>query len=206
MGTLPQPQMQALLQQHPQGQRQGQHQGQQQPEQAAQLPSEAQPLQMQPQASTQSLHQSSSQQRLPSRRPSRHSNTSVGPSPRRGYLGSARRRCSSAQSAVQETSLSLRSPGAPPPAKQRFNLVGPGGSSTLLTSPRGTMGKAGRDLCPFHGKLSWQGKRAEETPGVRYAIPRIDYSKPLPGGSMGGAPRFSGGANNYPSWLLERNA
>lgn len=84
--------------------------------------------------------------------------------------------------------------------KQYLNSMGSSGGSPRTSK----MDRASRDSCPFHGKLAWQGRQTEETPGLRYAGQRLDFGKGLPGSCMDGAPRFSPGVEHYPTWLLER--
>lgn len=88
-------------------------------------------------------------------------------------------------------------------SRHRRELGGDGLTSAEMRSPRAFIGSATRDAQPFWGKLAWQLRQSEATPGVGAYSPHSHTSflaKPARGSTMGQARRF-GDMNNYPAWL-----
>lgn len=117
--------------------------------------------------------------------------------------------CTRLNASMTSSSMcSTAKPTSPTSGGANYNLMGSNKSVASLTnSPRATIAKAPRSSgMPNHGKLAWQTRPAEETPGVAYSSLPQDFGKPRPGGAIGSAPRFAPGVENCPVWLLERGA
>lgn len=93
-------------------------------------------------------------------------------------------------------------------SRQRRTFGGDGLVSSETRSPRAIIGTATRDDEPWIGKLAWQPRPREATPGAGAYSPETHSSflaKPARGSIIGQARRFgaSGDSSNYPAWLRD---
>jgi len=124
------------------------------------------------------------------------------------HLGNPRLRRSNSATPVPSSAMSPTGGGGA--SRQRWSLGGNSPHAAEPRSPRPTIGRACREMSPFHGKLAWQGRQHEVTPGAGAYNAHLRGSfaaKPVPGGAVSQASRFAAPGDlsgGYPSWLQER--